>query len=214
VAAELEAFVAGLATPVELGLLGPGRPDLTAVAEAVLGRLGRDVPDWPVVVSTSSTTERTGPVGEVLHGLFVGGTLCEEARIIATEAVGAHACSFVDFGADELTRGRAHPMIDPTLRLEELARVTDDPRTGVILLDVVLGHGAEPDPAARLAPAIETCRQRAIPVVVTCIGTDLDPQRLDQQVERLVGAGAELHFSNAGAARRAVALLAGNGAGR
>jgi FdrA protein len=206
VTAELEAFLAGLATPVELGLLGPGRPDLTAVAEAVLGRLGRDVPQWPVV----GHAEPRGR-GDLLHGLFVGGTLCEEGRIIATEAVGADRCSFVDFGADELTRGRAHPMIDPTLRLEELARVADDPRTRVILLDVVLGHGAEPDPADRLAPAIQTCRQRAIPVVVTCIGTDLDPQRLDRQVERLDGAGAELHFSNAGATRRAVELL---GAGR
>ena len=44
-------------------------------------------------------------------------------------------------------------MIDPTLRLEHLARAAADPDTAVILLDVVLGHGAEPDPAALLAPA-------------------------------------------------------------
>ena len=67
----------------------------------------------------------------------------------------------VDFGDDELTQGRAHPMIDPTLRLEHLARVAADPATGVLLLDVVLGHGAEPDPAALLAPAIEAARARA-----------------------------------------------------
>src|ERR687889_1364305 len=69
----------------------------------------------------------------------------------------------VDFGDDRLTQGRAHPMIDPTLRLEQLARFGADPATGVLLLDVVLGHGAEPDPAASLAPAIAATD---VPVVV------------------------------------------------
>ena len=45
VAAEIEEYAAGLSTPVEYALLGAGRPDLTAAAEAVLRRLGREVPD-------------------------------------------------------------------------------------------------------------------------------------------------------------------------
>ncbi len=48
VAAEIGEYVASLGTPVELALLGPGRPDLTAAAESVLRRLGREVPSWPV----------------------------------------------------------------------------------------------------------------------------------------------------------------------
>ena len=70
-------------------------------------------------------------------------------------------------------------MIDPTLRLEHLARTAADPSTGVLLLDVVLGHGAEPDPAARLAPALA---EGAQPVVVAVVGTAHDPQDLDRQV--------------------------------
>ena len=62
--------------------------------------------------------------------------------------------TFVDFGDDELTEGRAHPMIDPSLRTERLRREAADPEVGVVLLDVVLGYGAHPDPAAELAPAI------------------------------------------------------------
>ena len=58
-------------------------------------------------------------------------------------------------------------MIDPTLRLEHLARAAADPDTAVLLLDVVLGHGAEPDPAALLAPALAGVRQ---PVVVAVVG--------------------------------------------
>jgi FdrA protein len=71
---------------------------------------------------------------------------------------------------------------------------------------VVLGHGAEPDPAGRLAPAIAAVTQ---PVVVACVGTEADPQGLDRQARALAEAGAEVHLSNAGAARRAVELVGG-----
>lgn len=110
----------------------------------------------------------------------------------------------VDFGDDALTAGRAHPMIDPTLRLDHLARAAADPDTAVVLLDVVLGHGSEIDPADLLAPAIAKVSQ---PVVVAVVGTDSDPQGLERQVRALVNAGAEVHLSNARATRRAVELM-------
>jgi FdrA protein len=97
-------------------------------------------------------------------------------------------------------------MIDPTIRLEHLARIADDRGTGVLLLDVVLGHGAEADPSSLLAPAIAQVPQ---PVVVALVGTAHDPQDRDRQAQQLAGAGAEVHLSNAGAARRAVELLRG-----
>ena len=204
VAAEIESYVASLGTPVELALLGPGRPDLTAAAEAVLRRLGRDVPTWPVRVP--GVAHLGGP-GDLLHGLFVGGTNCTEARLVAEAILGSDGeHTFTDFGDDEYTSGRAHPMIDPTIRLEHLDRVAADRRTGVVLLDVVLGHGAEPDPAASLAPAIAQVPQ---PVVVALVGTAHDPQDRDRQALQLTGAGAEVHLSNAGAARRAAELVRG-----
>jgi FdrA protein len=55
-----------------------------------------------------------------------------------------------------------------------------------------------------LAPAIAAVRQ---PVVVAIVGTDADPQGLERQVRALVGAGAEVHLSNARATRRAIELL-------
>ena len=143
----------------------------------------------------------------MLRGLFVGGTLCEEARLIATEMLGGEdRFVMVDFGADEFTGGRAHPMIDPTLRLEHLSSAAADESTGAILLDLVLGHGAEPDPGALLAPAVAAAHA---PVVVSVVGTVHDPQDLDRQVRVLAEAGAEVHLSNAGATRRAVELLDG-----
>ena len=49
--------------------------------------------------------------------------------------------------------------------------------TALILLDVVLGYGAHPDPAAELAPAIAQARQQAeakgrhLEVVAVVVGT-------------------------------------------
>jgi FdrA protein len=206
VAAEIEAYAASLGTPVELALLGAGLPDLTVAAESVLARLGHEVPTWPVRVPGAA---HMGGRGDLLHGLFVGGTNCSEAWFVVESALAMDGRStdghtFTDFGDDEYTSGRAHPMIDPTIRLEHLERVGADDRTGVVLLDVVLGHGAEPDPATALAPVIAQVPQ---PVVVALVGTDHDPQDRHRQSEALAEAGAEVHLSNAGAARRAVELL-------
>ena len=49
-----------------------------------------------------------------VRGLFCGGTLCEEAAALLV--ADGSSTSSIDFGDDRYTRGRAHPMIDPTLR--------------------------------------------------------------------------------------------------
>ena len=134
-----------------------------------------------------------------LRGVYSGGTLCAEARLIAGTG------EFTDFGDDAYTRGRAHPMIDPALRLEALAEV---PPGDVVLLDVVLGHGADPDPSARLAPGIAAAVARGVPVVVALVGSEGDPQGLNAQAEAVRAAGAAVFTSNAQAARHAAGLLA------
>jgi FdrA protein len=210
VAARVRAHADTLRTPVEFALVG--ETDLTTAVEKLLGRS----PEWQSWLPDHSVHS-----GWLLHGLFTGGTLCDEAMHIAAavlgpirsniplrpewtldgDAGGGH--SMVDFGADELTVGRAHPMIDGSLRLERLAAAADDPACGAILLDVVLGYVADPDPAAGLAPAIRSAVQR-VPVVVSLTGTDGDPQGLAGQAEALVAAGAAVFRSNAAAARHAV----------
>ena len=119
----------------------------------------------------------------------------------------------IDFGDDALTVGRAHPMIDPSLRLERIAVEAADPTCGVLLLDLVLGHGAHPDPAPELAAAVRTARATAaadgrhLDVVVSLTGTDGDPQGLAVSAGRLVQAGALVRLSNAEATREALRLL-------
>lgn len=163
-----------------------------------------------------------------LAALFSGGTLCDEALHIWGErpgpvysniplnpawtwhekVVGHYA---LDLGADEYTRGRPHPMIDPEVRLACLRTACADPHIGVILFDIVLGYCAHPDPAALYAPLIQQARQARprLDCVISLCGTEDDPQVLSRQAARLRAAGAEVYTSNAAAALRCLELLHG-----
>ncbi|MFC5752441.1 FdrA family protein [Actinomadura rugatobispora] len=195
-----------LVTPVVFAFPGPD-DDLTRAVERALKRLGRSVPPWPRWPA-SRLAPRRGAGG--LRGLFSGGTLRDEAAAIITAATGGDPAArghlLVDFGDDAYTRGRAHPMIDPALRLEAVARHAADPGCGMLLLDVVLGYGADPDPAAALAPAIAAALERRddLAVTVSLCGTPADPQGRDAQAAALSGAGASVFASNAEAARHAI----------
>lgn len=218
--------------PATMMLIGPGAPDITAGVESLLADLGVPVPDW-------ACTGQTRTSGGFLRGLFAGGTLADEAMVIAADELGGIRSNIplspelalpetavrqpvpdlsglghtvLDLGDDAFTAGRGHPMIDPTLRLELIAAAGRDPQVGVLLLDVVLGHCAEADPAARLVPALTAARQaaaadgRELAVVVSLCGTASDPQNRDRQRDALVAAGAAVFTSNAQAARHAARL--------
>src|SRR5207248_7835804 len=112
-----------------------------------------------------------------IRGLYCGGTLCTEAAML----VGPSSIhEFVDFGDDQFTRGRAHPMLDPTLRNQAIVQAGADPHVGMLLLDFVLGLGAHPDPAGAALPAIrqalDAARQagRQLAVLAHIVGTEGD----------------------------------------
>jgi FdrA protein len=150
--------------------------------------------------------------GNVL-GLYAGGTLAHEAHLILEPLLGSIAHRILDLGEDEYTRGRPHPMIDPSQR-EAMVREAGDARdVGVLLLDLVLGRAAHADPARPLAVAIRDARARAerdgrtLVVVASVVGTAQDPQGLASQFAALEGAGAVVLPSNAEAARFAALAL-------
>lgn len=167
-----------------------------------------------------------------VRGFFSGGTLCYESISILEGLIGdiysntpikpglklpsphvskGHTC--VDMGAMEFVAGRPHPMIDPTLRSQRILREAGDPETAVILLDIVLGYGAHPDPAGALASSIKRAKRKAedggrhLPVVASLIGTELDVQGVEDQKEKLMEDGVIVLPSNAQATRVA-ALIA------
>lgn len=157
--------------------------------------------------------------GRSLLALYSGGSLAHEALTIVEPRLGAVAGNvahhpgtgphtILDLGEEEYTRGRPHPMVDLTVRLDMLERAAEDDTVGCVLLDVVLGHGAHPDPAAELAPRLASVAARR-PVIAHVCGTPADPQDARRQQEVLRGAGVLLAGSNAAAARLAVAAVTG-----
>jgi FdrA protein len=142
-----------------------------------------------------------------VRGLFSGGTFAYEARLLLEKAgLDLSKNRVIDLGDDAFTRGRPHPMIDPRLRIERIAEEAADREVAVLLLDVVLGDGAHPDPAGALAPALEEAVKRGIAVVASVCGTDADPQSRSKQIAKLEQAGVRVAESNAQAARLAAAI--------
>jgi FdrA protein len=174
-----------------------------------------------------------------LRGLFSGGTLAYEAMLVLqdylpvvysnaplkkehqlADSLVSQENTILDLGEDEFTVGRLHPMMDNNLRIRRLEVEADQPDVAVILMDVVLGYGAHPDPAGELSPAIREAREKAtkagrhLEVVAIVTGTDEDPQDMDHQEVQLEAAGAKVFTSNDAAARyvgRLVAALNQNG---
>lgn len=176
--------------------------------------------------------ERFAPEQRYLRGLFSGGTLAYEALLILQDylpevysnapldkafrlanSMASQAHSIVDLGEDEFTVGRLHPMMDNDLRIRRLEQEGDDPETAVILLDVVLGYGAHPDPAGELAPAIAKVQARAreagrrLDVIAVVVGTDEDPQEMNSQIQQLENVGAKVGTNNETAVRYVGQLL-------
>ncbi|MFH2073679.1 MAG: FdrA family protein [Actinomycetota bacterium] len=207
IAAKVRALAAECSTPTVMCMIG--EDTLEAGATAALAILGVEAPapeSWPAAVSA----HRPGTI----RGLFSGGTLRDEARMVLRGLMGEPAAELemIDFGDDEYTRGRPHPMIDQRLRLDQLAATSADPAVGVALIDVVLGYGSHPDPASELAPVIEDAVAAGLAVVVSLCGAAGDPQGRDRQAASLNEAGAAVFSSNAAAAAHAHTLMEGGSA--
>ncbi|MDA4124505.1 MAG: hypothetical protein OK438_03535 [Thaumarchaeota archaeon] len=170
-----------------------------------------------------------------VRGLYSGGTLAHETLLIFRELVGeafsntplsprfmlgdpgtSRENSIVDMGDEFFTSGRAHPMIDPTLRKLRIIQEAKDPSVAVIMLDVVLGYGSSADPGGSLTASIEeakgTAKSRGEELVVMAhvCGTDSDPQSRGEQSEKLSTAGVLLFSSNALMAAAAALVVGGN----
>ncbi|QCJ42230.1 acyl-CoA synthetase FdrA [Bacillus sp. S3] len=154
------------------------------------------------------------PEQKYIRGLFSGGTLCDEAMHAAMEKFDnvysniqrnpefrlkdrytSQEHTFIDFGDDEYTQGKPHPMIDPATRLERFMQEAKDPSVGVIVMDFVLGYGAHEDPVGAFLPAMIEAKQlaedegRHLEIIGYVLGTELDPQDLDEQINKLLAAG-------------------------
>ena len=228
-------------TPVVAACLGMSAPDgrlagasLAATLEGgalrVAEILGQPAPDLSGSPGpeTEAAIARVGAGRTAVRGFFTGGTLCYEAQVILTQALGpvysniplrsglglpapdgAHVC--LDLGEEEYTKGRPHPMIDPAARREILREQAFGTDVVAVLLDVVLGYGSHPDPAGEIAGTCADIVAAGAAVVCYVLGARADQQGLDRQRAKLAEAGAIVTESAAQAARTAAAIALRSG---
>jgi len=196
-------------TPVVAACLGMSAPDgrlagadLAATLEGgalrVAEILGRPAPDLGASRADEAAIARVGTGRTAVRGFFTGGTLCYEAQVILSQALGpvysniplhpdlglpappgAHIC--LDLGEEEYTKGRPHPMIDPAARREILAEQAFGADIAAVLLDVVLGYGSHPDPAGEIAGTCADIVAAGAAVVCYVLGAHGDRQGLGRQ---------------------------------
>ena len=164
---------------------------------------------------------KLSPEQKYIRGLFCGGTLCEETMMLVRDTHRqvysniakkpeqrladinvSQQHTFIDFGDDDFTNGRPHPMIDPSSRIERLLKEADDPEVGVIILDFVIGYGSHEDPVGVTLPAIINAKQKAaargqhLEILGYVLGTDLDTPKLSEQLDKLASAGVTISSSS------------------
>jgi FdrA protein len=226
------------ATPVVAVFLGvddldgPAGTELARTLEAgavAAARLAGGTPPDPgagLAARAAQAAARLPEARRAIRGFYSGGTLCYEAQLIIAGLLGpvysneplVHANTvpaltgshvLLDLGAEEYTVGRPHPMIDPQARVEILRAQARDEDVAVVLLDVVLGHGSNPDPAGAIAPVLTEIMADAGPQVVAYVlGSSGDPQDYARQRAILEEAGCLVTETAARAAYLAAAIAA------
>lgn len=170
--------------------------DETARVAAMLGRVEKAAALQP------------SAKGKKISGLYAGGTLAAECAMLLAEKLGLQTDAahdqgmmlnqdghrIIDLGDDFYTQGKPHPMIDPSTRNQQIAALAQKADVGVLLLDVVIGYGAQMDSAQTLAKEINALRANRsnnspIAVIATVTGTEQDPQVRSEQIAYLEEAG-------------------------
>ena len=176
--------------------------------------------------------KKLAPGQKYLTALYSGGTYMDEAMRAAAPLVGpvysnsptkpewtiqpgqiGHGNTFMDYGEEEFTVGRAHPIIDLSVRKNALGEIAAQPETAVVLLDLILTPPGHPDPAEAMLEEIRPLQQKAredgreLIFVCSVLGTDADLQNVNLQRQKLQDAGVLVCKTNARAAMLAGLII-------
>ena len=186
---------------------------------------GTEVPEATVDVDESEFYKAEDK--KTIKAYYSGGTLANEAAMLIKDAMNCKVPPediegymlqldgnvVVDLGDDAYTQGKPHPMIDPAKRIECMQEAVDDPSTGVVLLDIMLGYGSHADMAGSLIPTIKELQAKAdaqgrkVFFVATVCGTRSDYQGYDEAVNKLKDAGVIVCENNKLACRTAIRAI-------
>ena len=155
-----------------------------------------------------------------VRGFFAGGTLCYESKILLEQIVGkvysnlssddaysitgdapSKENTLIDFGEEQFTSARPHPIIDPLLRKNRILEEAHDPNVGVIIIDIICGINAAKNTMAFHAETIKKAIQiakekgRKLFVFTYICGTEKDVS--ENELQMLRDSGAKIFTSNA-----------------
>lgn len=177
-------------------------------------------------------TDKLGKNQKYLRGLYTGGTLADECMKLLSPVLGEmysnipltpeyklkdvftsqeHTC--IDFGDDDFTKGRPHPMIDPSVRVEHLTKEAKDENIAIVLMDFVLGYGSNDDPVGEMLESIINAKSEKaskgeyLIAIASICGTENDPQDFAESEKRLREAGVIVMPSNAQAVKLAGLMI-------
>ena len=183
-----------------------------------------DMPKAELEALIERETSKMAPTQKYYRGFFSGGTLADESMKLSIGKLGhiysniplkpedkienpltaeykENTC--IDFGEDEFTEGKPHPMIDLTLRCERILRDAHDPTLAILQCDCVIGYGPMPTPPRSSPLPLPRARRiaasegRYISAICSIVGTEGDPQNLTETRKQLEAAGAIVVRSNA-----------------
>jgi FdrA protein len=177
--------------------------------------------------------KRTKSEQKYLRALYTGGTFAYETQVILDgldirplysnapltntqllqNAMKSSNHSVIDLGEEEFTKGRAHPMIDPTIRKLRIIEEASKDDVAVIVLDFVLVYGSNSDPVGSVIDAIRNAKlmaakaKRHLSIVAHVCGTQRDPQGYEESLTRLKDAGVLVLPTNAFSAIAAAGIV-------
>jgi CoA-ligase. len=172
-----------------------------------------------------SVKERVKVGDGLVRALYCGGTLATEtiellcAAGLKVRSNIEHRCAeslspaeaaghlVIDYGAEEFTEGRPHPIIDPSLRNGRASEELRRSEVKSVIIDVIAGTGAPADLIERTLRILGTDGPQAEKLVVRYVGTSSDHQSSD--LPRLEKSGAIIAPTNAIAALTSIYMITG-----
>jgi FdrA protein len=167
-----------------------------------------------------------------VRGLYTGGTYCDEAMRTMSQMIGdiysncplspeyrlensfvSVKNSVIDYGEEEFTVGRPHPVIDPSIRRPAIMREAVDPQVAVMLFDFILSPSAHMNPVGAIIEDIKAAmdavktRGGRLAVIASVCGTDADFQNRNEQEKILRNAGVLVCPTNNQAAELAGEII-------
>ncbi len=127
------------------------------------------------------------------RGFYCGGTLATETAFIwkwlgidvasnigvswvrgIADNTSSQGPTIIDYGSEEFTEGRPHPIIDPTLRNQRVVQELNSGAAGVVVMDLIIGYGAPDNVVKKTVEQLSGVSSGRI--VLHVVGTPDDPQ--------------------------------------